>query len=64
MSSSLAATLHLWPLGQAKQCTEGSRKLAGRLTNRALGRGAWLIPIQLELGGSRVLAQTGRRETS
>ena len=65
MSRSLAGTLHLWPLGgQAKQCTEGSRKLAGRLTNRALGRGAWLIPIQLELGGSRVLAQTGRRETS
>ena len=64
MSRSLACTVHLWPLGQARQCTGGSRKLAGWLTNRALGRGAWLIPIQLELGGSRVLAQTGPRETS
>ncbi len=63
MSRSLACTLHLRP-GQAKQCTEGSRKLAGRLTNRALGRGAWLIQIQLELGSSWVLAPTERRETS
>jgi hypothetical protein len=64
MSCSLACTLHLWPPGQARQCTGGSHKLAGRLTNRALGRGTWLIQIQLKLGSSRVLAQTERRETS
>jgi hypothetical protein len=64
MSRSLACTLHLWPPGQARRCTGGSHKLAGRLANRALGRSAWLIQIQLELGSSRVLAQTERRETS
>ena len=64
MSRSLACTLHLWPPGQARQCTGSSRKLAGRLTDRALGRGAWLIQVQLELGGSWVLAQTEPRETS
>jgi len=64
MSRSLACTLHLWPPGQARRCTGGSHKLAGRLTNRALGHGTRLIRIQLDLGSSRILAQTERRETS
>ena len=64
MSRSLACTVHLWPPGQVRQCTGSSRKLAGRLTGRALGRGAWLIQVQLERGGSWVLAQTEPRETS
>ena len=64
MSRSLACTVHLWPPGQVRQCTESSRKLAGRLTGRALGRGAWLIQVQLERGGLWVLAQTGLRVTS
>ena len=64
MSRSLVRTVHLWPLGQVTQCTGSSRKLAGRLTGRALGRGAWLIQVQLERGGLRVLAQTEPRVTS
>ena len=64
MSRSLACTVHLWPPGQIRQCTGSSRKLAGLLTGRTLGRGAWLIQVQLERGGSRVLAQTVPRETS
>ena len=64
MSRSLARTVHLWPPGQVTQCTGSSRKLAGRLTGRALGRGAWLIQVQLERGGLWVLAQTGPRVTS
>ncbi len=56
--SSLACTLHLRPPGQVRQCTGSSRKLPGRLTGRALGRGACLIQVQLERGGSWVLAQT------
>ena len=64
MSRSLACTVHLWPQGQVTQCTGSSRKLAGRLTGRALGRGAWLIQVQLERGGSWVLAQTEPRVTS
>ena len=64
MSRSLACTLHLWPPGQAGQCTGRSRKLAGRLTDRTLGHGAWLMQVRLELGGSWVLAQTEPRETS
>ena len=63
MSRSPAYTLRLWPLGQARQCTGSSRELAGRLADRALGRGAWLIQVQLELGGLWVLAQSEPRET-
>ena len=55
MSRSLACTLHLWPPpGHARHCTGSSRKLAGH----ALGRGAQLTQVQLERGGSGVLAQT------
>ena len=64
MSRSLACTVHLRPPGQARQCTGSSRKLAGQLNGRTLGRGAWLIQVQLERDGSRVLAQTGPGETS
>ena len=64
MSRSLACTFHLWSLGQVRQYTGSSRKLAGRLTGRALGRSAWLIQVQLERGGSWVLAQTEPRVTS
>ena len=64
MSRSLARTLHLWPPGQARQCKGSSRRLAGRLTGRALDGGAWLIQVQLERGGLRVLAQTEPRVTS
>jgi hypothetical protein len=64
MSRSLACTVHLRPPGQVTQCTGSSRKLAGRPTGRALGRGAWLIQVQLERGGSWVLAQTEPRVTS
>ena len=64
MSRSMARAVHLWPPGQVRQCTGSSRKLAGRLTGRALGRGAWLIKVQLERGGLWVLAQTEPRVTS
>jgi hypothetical protein len=65
MSRSLACTVHLWPPGQVRQCTGNSHKLAGRrLTGRALGRGAWLIQVQLERGGLQVLAQAEPRMTS
>ena len=65
MSRSLACTLHLWPQpAQARQRRGSSRKLAGRLTDRALGRDARLTQVQLERGGSWVLAQTGPWGTS
>ena len=64
MSRSLACTVHLWLQGQVTRRTGSPRKLAGRLTGRALGRSAWLIQVQLEPGGLRVLARTGPRETS
>jgi hypothetical protein len=64
MSRSLARTMHLWPPGQVRQCTRSSRKLAGWLSGRALGRGAWLIQVQLGRGGLRVLAQAEPRATS
>ena len=64
MSRSLACTVHLWPPGQVRQCTGSSRRLAGRLTGRALDGGAWLIQVQLERGGLWVLAQTEPRVTS
>ena len=64
MSRSLAYTVRLWTPGHSRQYTGSSRKLAGRLTDRALGRAARLIQVQLEPGGLRVLARTGPRETS
>ena len=60
MSRSLACTVHQWLQGQVTQRTGSPRKLAGR----ALGRSAWLIQVQLERGGSWVLAQTEPRVTS
>jgi hypothetical protein len=64
MSRCLAGTVHLWLQGQVTQRTGSPRKLAGRLTSRALGGGAWLIQVQLERGGSWVPAQTEPRVTS
>jgi len=54
----------LWPLGQVTPCTARSGRLAGHLTGHALGHGAWLIQVQLERGGLRVLAQAEPRMTS
>ena len=54
-------TLHLWPpLGHAAHYTGTTpeRRLARRLTDHALGRGARLTQVQIERGGSWVLAQT------
>jgi hypothetical protein len=56
--------VHLWLRSRVTQRTGSPRKLAGRLTGRALGRSAWLIQVQLERGGSWVLAQTEPRVTS
>ena len=39
MSRRLACTLHLWPPGQARQCTGSSRKLAERLAAPETARG-------------------------
>jgi hypothetical protein len=64
MSGNLACTVHLRPPGQVRQCTGSSRKLAGRLTGRALGSGARLVQVQLERGGLWFLAQTEPRVTS
>ena len=64
MSRSLARAVHLWPPGHVRQRIGSSRKLGGRLTGRALGRGACLVQVQLERGGLWVLAQTGPRVTS
>ena len=54
-------TLHLWPpLGHAAHYTGTTpeRRLAHRLTDHALGRGARLTQVQVERGGFWVLAQT------
>ena len=54
-------TLHLWPpLGHAGHYTGTTpeRRLAQRLTDHALGRGARLTQVQVERGGTWVLAQT------
>ena len=64
MSRSLACAVYLWSLRQVRKCTGSSRKLAGRLTGRALGRGACLIQVQLERSGLQVLVQTEPRMTS
>ena len=61
MSRSLVYTLHLWPpLGHAGHYTGSAieRRLAQRLTDHALGRGARLTQVQVERGGTWVLAQT------
>ena len=61
MSGNLVYTLHLWPpLGHAAHYTGTTpeRRLAQRLTDHALGRGARLTQVQIERGGSWVLAQT------
>ena len=61
MSGSVVYTLHLWPpLGHAGHYTGSTseRRLARRLTDHALGRGARLTQVQVERGGSWVLAQT------
>ena len=61
MSRSVVYTLHLWPpLGHAAHYTGTTpdRRLAQRLTDHALGRGARLTQVQAERGGSWVLAQT------
>ena len=59
MSRSLVYTLHLWPpLGHAGHYTGSTieRRLAQRLTDHALGRGARLTQVQVERGGTWVLA--------
>jgi hypothetical protein len=67
-SRRLVYTLHLWPpIAHAKHYTGSAmeRQLARRLTDHALGRGARLTQVQVERGGSWVLAQTelgGRAE--
>ena len=62
MSRGLVYTLHLWPpIAHAKHYTGSTRNeksLPGRLTDHALGRGARLTQVQVERGGSWVLAQT------
>ena len=61
MSCSLVYTLHLWPpIAHAKHYTGSAfeRQLARRLADHALGRGARLTQVQVERGGSWVLAQT------
>jgi hypothetical protein len=62
MSRSLVYTLHLWPpIAHAKHYTGTARdekRLPERLTDHALGRGARLTQVQVERGGSWVLAQT------
>jgi hypothetical protein len=64
MSRGLVRTVQLWPPGQVTWRTGSSRMLAGRLTGRALSRGAWLIKVQLQRGGLWVPSQTELRETS
>src|SRR5450755_1955271 len=61
MSGNVVYTLHLWPpLGHAGHYTGSAleRRLARRLTDHALGRGARLTQVQVERGGFWVLAQT------
>jgi hypothetical protein len=55
-------TLHLWPpIAHAKHYTGTARnekRLPERLADHALGRGARLTQVQVERGGSWILAQT------
>ena len=58
---SVVYTLHLWPpIAHAKHYTGSAmeRQLARRLADHALGRGARLTQVQVERGGSWVVAQT------
>jgi hypothetical protein len=72
MSRGLVYTLHLWPpIAHAKHYTgyaTSEKRLPERLTDHALGRGARLTQVQVERGGSWVVAQTepgdGRKERS
>jgi hypothetical protein len=61
MSRGLVYTLHLWPpIAHAKHYTglaTSKRRLPERLADHALGRGARLTQVQVERGGSWVLAQ-------
>jgi len=59
MNLSPTCTVHRWPPpGHARHGTGSSRTLAER-AGHALGRGARLTRVQLERGGSQVLAQAG-----
>jgi hypothetical protein len=62
MSRGVVYTLHLWPpIAHAKHYTGTARdkkRLPERLADHALGRGARLTQVQVERGGSWVLAQT------
>jgi hypothetical protein len=72
MSRGLVYTLHLWPpIAHAKHYTgyaTSEKRLPERLTDHALGRGARLTQVQVERGGSWVVAQTqpgdGKKERS
>ena len=68
MIRSVVYTLHLWPpVAHAKHYTgyvPREKRLPYRLADHALGRGARLTQVQVERGGSWVVAQTepgGRR---
>lgn len=68
MKRSVVYTLHLWPpVAHAKHYTgyvPREKRLPYRLADHALGRGARLTQVQVERGGSWVVAQTepgGRR---
>lgn len=61
MSRGVVYTLHLWPpLAHAKHYTgsaKSQKRLPERLADHALGRGARLTQVQVERGGSWVVAQ-------
>ena len=59
MGRGLVYTLHLWPpLAHAKHYTGWTRNLPQRLLDHAMGRGGRLPQVQVERGGSWVVAQT------
>jgi hypothetical protein len=62
MTRSVVYTLHLWPpIAHAKHYTgyvPRAKRLPYRLADHALGRGARLTQVQVERGGSWVVAQT------
>jgi hypothetical protein len=62
MIRGLVYTLHLWPpIAHAKHYTglaRSEKRLPERLADHALGRGARLTQVQVERGGSWVLART------
>ena len=59
MGRGLVYTLHLWPpLAHAKHYTGWTRNLPQRLIDHAMGRGGRLPQVQVERGGSWVVAQT------